>query len=317
MGDVGVAARNFVGPGEVPDAPGLLHYAERAEALGYESIWVWDHLLLGVDPAFPILDSLSLLASFAARTERLKLGTGVLVLSLRNPVIAAKVLATIDQLSSGRLIVGVAAGWYEREFDAAGVPFRHRGRLLDRDIELVTTLWAGQPTTFQDERLNLRSAVLRPTPLQRPRPPILVGGYVDAALQRAARIGDGWLTYFYKPDSVARSIARIRAYASGSGRDLTGFTVTNQVAVYVAEHEEAAEEMRTWLTAEWDLSKGSESTFDHAIVGSAEACVGEISAQFAAGVDRIIVVPYRYQTAQIDRIAREVLPSLSATRSIG
>lgn len=311
MGEIGVAARNFVGPREVPDAAGLLRYAERAEALGYESVFVWDHLLLGVDPAFPILDSLSVLASMAARTERLKLGTGVLVLPLRNPLVAAKVLASIDHLSGGRLVIGVAAGWYAREFDGAGVPFRERGRLLDRDVELISALWTGEPTTFRDQRLDLRSAVMLPTPIQKPRPPILVGGYVDAALQRAARIGDGWLTYFYSPDAVARALARIRVHAASVGRELSGFTVTNEVAIYLSDHERAHDEMRAWLEAEWDLSRGSESTFDHAIVGSAEACAASIAEQFAAGVDRVVLVPYRYQTAQLDRIAREVLPILS------
>ena len=86
----GLAMRNFVGPGETPDVDELLAYAQRAEELGYESLWVWDHMLLGVDPAFPVLDALSILIAIAARTTRIKLGTGVLVLPLRNPVVTAK-----------------------------------------------------------------------------------------------------------------------------------------------------------------------------------------------------------------------------------
>ena len=100
--------------------------------------WVWDHILLGVEPNFPIIDSLTALTGIAARTSRLKIGTGVLVLPLRNPVTLAKQLSSIDQLSEGRLIMGMASGWYKREFDAVGIPFEKRGKLMDeksRDLE--------------------------------------------------------------------------------------------------------------------------------------------------------------------------------------
>ncbi|RUA01304.1 MAG: LLM class F420-dependent oxidoreductase, partial [Candidatus Poseidoniales archaeon] len=125
----GLAMRNFVGPGETPDVDELLAYAQRAEELGFESLWVWDHMLLGVEPAFPVLDALSILIAIAARTTRIKLGTGVLVLPLRNPVVTAKTLTSLDQISKGRLILGAAAGWYAREFDAVGVEFKRRGRI--------------------------------------------------------------------------------------------------------------------------------------------------------------------------------------------
>ena len=113
------------------------------EQLGFDSLWVWDHILLGVEPNFPIFESLTLLTAIAARTKKIKLGTGILVLPLRNPVILAKQLSSMDQLSDGRLIMGMASGWYKREFDAVGVPFeqarqdhgrepRHPEALLDR-----------------------------------------------------------------------------------------------------------------------------------------------------------------------------------------
>ena len=93
----GVAIRNFVGPGETPDVGALIAYAQRAEELGFESLWAWDHVLLGVDPSFPVLDSLTILTALAVRTTRIRLGTGVMVLPLRNPVVTAKVLASLDQ----------------------------------------------------------------------------------------------------------------------------------------------------------------------------------------------------------------------------
>ena len=134
----GVAARNFTAYPEMPSAKELVEYGVRVEELGYDSVWVWDHILLGVEPNFPIIDSLTALTGIAARTSRLKIGTGVLVLPLRNPVTLAKQLSSIDHLSEGRLIMGMASGWYKREFDAVGIPFEKRGKLMDeksRDLE--------------------------------------------------------------------------------------------------------------------------------------------------------------------------------------
>src|SRR5215470_11505429 len=156
MAQFGLAVRNFVGPGEIPDVVGLYAYAQQAERLGFESLWVWDHILLGVQPAFPVLDAMATLAALAARTERIKLGTGVLVLPLRNPVVSAKVLSSLDVISSGRLILGVAAGWYAREFDAVGVPFNQRGRRFERNLDILLKLWTQEQVTMQVDEFNLR-----------------------------------------------------------------------------------------------------------------------------------------------------------------
>ena len=194
MTGFGLAIRNFVGPGEVPDIDAIYAYAQRAEALGFESLWAWDHVLLGVEPSFPIIDSITTLAAVAARTSRIKLGTGVLVLPLRNPVVAAKALGSLDVISKGRLVLGVAAGWYAREFDAVGVPFKQRGKLFERNLDILTKLWTQDRVTLKVDEHNLREAVMVPRTAQRPRPPILIGGYVDAVLKRAGTVGDGWLT---------------------------------------------------------------------------------------------------------------------------
>ena len=137
----GVAARNFTAYPEMPNAKALVEYGVRVEELGYDSVWVWDHILLGVEPNFPIIDSLTVLTGIAARTSRLKIGTGVLVLPLRNPVTLAKQLSSIDHLSEGRLIMGMASGWYKREFDAVGIPFDKRGKLMDENLEILKRLW--------------------------------------------------------------------------------------------------------------------------------------------------------------------------------
>jgi alkanesulfonate monooxygenase len=309
--DFGLAVKNFVGPGEAPDVAGLLAYAERAEALGFESLWAWDHVILGVEPAFPILDAVGTLTAIAARTRRIRLGTGVLVLPLRNPTIAAKALGTLDVISGGRLILGAAAGWYAREFDAVGVPFRRRGRLFERNLEILTRLWTEERVTLKVDEFNLREAVMAPRPVQRPRPPILIGGYVDAVLRRAATLGDGWLTYFYTPESFRRSWDKVLAFAREAGRDPATITATNQLAIYVGRSRaDTTAALRHWLQTEWDVAAWSESTIDHAIHGSVDDCVAQLRAHVASGVHRIILIPYRYQREQVERIAAEVLPRL-------
>ena len=308
----GLALRNFVGPGETPDVDGLLAYATRAEELGFESLWVWDHMLLGVEPAFPILDCLSVLTAIAARTSRIKLGTSVLVLPLRNPVVTAKTLTSLDWISKGRLILGTAAGWYAREFDAVGEPFKRRGKIFERNLELILRLWTEDSVTVQVDDLNLRRAVLQPKPFQNPRPPVLIGGYVDAVLRRVARMGDGWLTYFYTPEGFASAWERVLAFAREYGRDPSTLSATNQLAIYVGPPKsEADPPMREWLSTEWDVSKWSDSTVEHAICGTPEECVAQLRPHIDAGIHRLVLIPYRYQPEQVELIAREVLPRLT------
>jgi alkanesulfonate monooxygenase len=309
---VGLALKNFVGPTESPDIEALYRYAVRAETLGFESLWAWDHVILGVEPAFPILDAVGTLTAIAARTSRIKLGTGVLVLPLRNPTVAAKAIGTLDVISGGRLILGVAAGWYAREFDAAGVPFRQRGRLFERNLDILTRLWTEDRVTLQADEFNLREAVMRPRPAQRPRPPILIGGYVDAVLRRVATRADGWLTYFYTPESYAKSWQKIQAFAREAGRDPAALTGTNQLAILVGRSRAETEEpMRHWLQTEWDVAAWSESTIEHAIRGSVSECIAQLRTHVASGVHRLILIPYRYQPEQVEVIAKEILPALT------
>ena len=185
----GVAARNFTAYPEMPNAKELVEYGVRVEELGYDSVWVWDHILLGVEPNFPIIDSLTALTGIAARTSRLKIGTGVLVLPLRNPVTLAKQLSSIDHLSEGRLIMGMASGWYKREFDAVGIPFDKRGKLMDENLEILKRLWTEPKVDGKYMNHNISAAVMYPKPYQKPRMPDL-----DRRLcgQGAAARSDGW-----------------------------------------------------------------------------------------------------------------------------
>ena len=308
----GIAMRNFVAFPELPDVPALIDYGVRMEELGYESLWVWDHVLLGVDPHFPIIEPLSLLTAVAARTKTIKLGTGVLVLPLRNPVMLAKELSSIDQISNGRLVLGLASGWYKREFDAVGIDFHKRGKIMDQNLEIINRLWSEDMVEGEYPPHNLRSSVMFPKPVQKPRPPILIGGYVDRVLERAALAGDGWLTYFYTPESFTKSWAKVRNFAEAGGKDPDSLISVNQLAIMIGPRDKVEGPMNDWLNTEWDFAFWSDSTADSAIMGTAEECAEQLQAHIEAGLDRIIFVPYRYEREQVEAIARDVIPKLKA-----
>lgn len=319
----GIAARNFKAYPEMPDAPGLVDYGVKIEELGYDSLWVWDHMLLGVDPNFPIIDSLSVLTAVAARTKRIKLGTGILVLPLRNPVALAKQLSSMDHISQGRLLMGMAAGWYKREFDAMGVPFNKRGKVMDQNIEIMRRLWTeervtGDYTVANKDKgecqveYNLSNAVMYPKPVQDPLP-LLIGGYADAALRRAGATGDGWLTYFYQAEDFKKSWAKVLQFAEDAGKDPSKVMNASQLPIMVGDSRDAVrDEMMDWLNKEWDFPEHSDCSRDSAIMGNVDECVEQLQAHLDAGVQKIIFVPYKYQMDQIETIAREIIPRLKA-----
>ena len=307
----GIAARNFTAYPEMPDIRALVEYGVKMEQLGFDSLWVWDHVLLGVEPNFPIIEALTLLTAIAARTKTIKLGTGVLVLPLRNPVLLAKQLSSMDLLSEGRLIMGLASGWYRREFDAVGVPFEQRGKIMDENLDILTRFWTEPMVKGQYTYHKIPAGVMYPKPVQKPRPPILIGGYVDRVLKRAAVSGDGWLTYFYTPESFAKSWAKIRDFAKEAGKNPDHLLNGAQLPIRIGKSRAAVEsEMMGWLGKEWDYASWSESTKDSAVIGTVDECVEQLKAHLAVGVQKLIFVPYRYEMEQIEIIAREIIPRL-------
>jgi alkanesulfonate monooxygenase len=267
--------------------------------------------LLGVDPNFPIIDSLTLLTAIAARTKRIKLSTGILVLPLRNPVVLAKQLSSMDLLSGGRLLMAMAAGWYKREFDAIGVPFEQRGKIMGENLDILKRFWTEDMVEGEWTNHKVPAGVMYPKPAQKPRPPILIGGYVDRVLKRAAVEGDGWLTYFYKPDCFARSWAKVRNFAIEAGKDPDTLMNGSQLPIMVGKSRSEVEgPMMDWLNKEWDIAQGSESSLDSAIMGTVDECVEQLKEHLKVGVQKIVFVPYKYEMEQVEIIAREIIPRL-------
>ena len=203
--------------------------AIQAEELGYDDIWVSDHLAIPVDAPYPptayIHEPIVTLTWAAAATKTIGLGTSIMVLPMRHPLVLAKMLASLDLMSEGRLIVGAAAGWLEPEFDALGVPFRERGERTDETIRMMRAIWTEDPVRVEGEHIAARLDGMRTLPQPKRAIPIWVDGNSDAALDRAVALGDGWHGTRLTPEDLAPALARLR-----DGRPEESFTLSLRVA---------------------------------------------------------------------------------------
>ncbi len=192
--------------------------ALQAEELGFDDVWVSEHIIVPKDNAYPptpnFWDPVLTLTWAAAVTSRVRLGTSVLVLPLRHPLPLAKELATLQNLSGGRLILGAGVGWLEAEFDALGVPFRERGRRMDEGIAMMRAVWTEDPVSFESKWIPARIDAMRAQPQPIQPIPIWIGGSSDAAIRRAMRL-DGWHGSRVSPEQAAAMVKRLRAERPG------------------------------------------------------------------------------------------------------
>jgi probable F420-dependent oxidoreductase len=257
-----------------------LEAAVEADRLGFESAWLPEHLVLPVEmrgqlvpgeehppvpPSTPVFDAAAYLAYLAARTERIRLGTFVYLLGIRHPFVGARAFATLDVLSGGRAEVGVGAGWLVTEWDAVGLDPKTRGRRLDEAIDVCKRLWTEEVVEHHGEFFDFAPVMFEPKPVQRPHPPIVVGGESERALRRAARRGDGWIGMSHTPQSAAAQIARLRQFEDEYGRADRPVVTTVMGAV----------------GSPTDIERWQES-----------------------GVDRLIVVPWTRSSEAVDGLRR-------------
>ncbi len=207
-----------------PVAPAeLREIVRRAEALGYDSVWVTDHIIMprsaNVIYRENMLDPLSLLGFLAAETERVSIGTSVIILPYRHPVVVAKMIATADQLSEGRVIFGAAAGWNEGEFEALGRPYAERAEMTDEHLRLMRALWTNDVLSFEGKYTRFADMAVSPRPFQRPHPPVWIGGNAKSSRRRAAELGEGWHPAGLTPEEVGRGAADLKALWEENNRE--------------------------------------------------------------------------------------------------
>ncbi len=233
----------------------ILELTALAEAAGFESVWLADHVIFpatfeskypySATGAFPVdmtqeplLEPIATMGVLIGATQRVKIGTAVLVMPYRNPVLLARMLVTMDVLSAGRTMLGAGVGWLAEEFTALDSrPFPARGKVTDECIEIVKRICQGGEVSFQGEHYQLNALVSKPGSVQRPHPPILIGGTSNAALRRVARLGDGWLSTSVGPDSVGERLQVLRGQCEAQGRRFDDLNLSHKFFINLGEAE--------------------------------------------------------------------------------
>ena len=283
----------------------MLEVVRRAEDRGLDSVWVTDHVIVpeqaNVIYREDMLDPLAVLPWLAGVTNRVALGTSVVILPYRSPIPVAKLLASVDVLSGGRLIVGAAIGWLEGEFAALGVPFRERASRSDEALELLRTLWTQEHPKIQTKRHRVQDVVMSPMPLQKPRPPLYIGGSSEGAFRRAARLGDGWHASSTTHDAFRQGADTVRRLWKETGREGSPY-FSLRIPILIDGVHRAAVDM--------GLIRGR-----HTLNGSAKQIAEELRGFQALGCGHVALeVSYSTFPAileTIDLIADEIKPRVA------
>lgn len=301
--------------GPFADPGAILAIAEAAEALGYEALWTADHLVLPIEskttypylrqanvrlePTHPFFEPLIALSAVAVRTKTIRLGVSVYLAALRHPIAVAKQVASLDQLSGGRVLLGVGAGWIPEEYETLGVPFPARGRFLDEHIEAMRTLWRDERPRYAGKHYRFENIGFEPKPVRRDVP-ILVGGNSPAARRRAARRGDGWHVIDVPMDELEAGIAALAADCRAVGRDPRAVPTTIRSQIALTEAPVPESQRMVPLT------------------GPTEAILADLRRYRALGVAHVALWPAgRHARAEdylaaIERLERELVRPLRA-----
>ncbi len=303
----------------LPDAAGIRRFVQRAEELGFESVLAGDHILLPTggtnqypytaDGSFsrpvdePFLETMTLLGYLAACSATIKLGSTVIILPYRNPLVQAKMFASLDVLTNGRMICGVGVGWLEKEFDTLGVPYAERGPMSDEFLEIFKALWTQADPEYHGRYFDIEGIQFYPKPVQQPHIPIWVGGHSRAALRRAARYGDCWHTTRQTPDFVARNLPYLRRQAELAGRDPAAISISLKRSLHFTDLDASEERV---------VSTGG------ALVAATQEVVDDVYYCRELGIDQL-TYDFRVEGLEacirvMEHLAAEVLP---AARQLG
>lgn len=296
--------------------------AERAEELEYDSLWAADHIVIPTaiaarypynltgsfgpgSGAWPWMDPFAVLSYVAGRTRRVALGTSVIIVPYRHPLVAAKLAAAVDVLSGGRLIFGVGVGWMEDEFRALGIGdrFAARGRVTDEYLDIMKAVWTQDAASFEGEYHRFTDVSALPRPVQQPHPPLWVGGNGAAALRRVVRLGTGWHPITMLPEEIAAGGRRLAGMLRDAGRDPGEVTISLRRTVRLAHSREEA---------------AGRSVDDprQAFTGTPDEVAAQVRAYADAGVRHLLLSggggTLEGLLDLMDRFAREVRPALDA-----
>lgn len=287
--------------------------ARRAEALGFDSLWVGDHVAFHV----PIAESLTTLAFAAGATRRITLGTAVYLLALRHPTHAAKISATLDRLSGGRLVLGVGLGGeFPPEWEAVGVPVAERAARLEEGIGVVRRLWSEERVAHQGRHYRFGAVTLAPKPSslradgRQGLPPIWIGGRAPAAMRRIGRLGDGYLSHMCAPGTYRENLAAIAASARAAGRGPIGFGAAAFLFTLLEDRFEDAHRRAAQMLGAVYRRDFTEAARKYCLLGRSADCLERMRAFARAGARHFVLVPLSDPEAFAEQAAAEILPAL-------
>ena len=287
------------------DVRALRGFLSRAEALGFESVWVVEQILGSVKSLEPV----TLLTYAAACTERIRLGTAVLLTALRSPVHLAKTVATLDQLSGGRIDVGVGLGGNPKIYPAFGLSAARRAARFTEGLRLMKRLWTEERVTLDGEFFKLQNASMEPKPLQKPHPPLWFGGHHPDALRRSVELGDAFIGAGSVSTKIFLDEVKIlRALIKESGRDAGRFPLGKRVYIAVdRDRARAGRRLAEWFKAFYGRP---ELAAEVSVWGEPQECVDRLSELVAAGVGFLMLNPVFDELEQLELVASALAPKL-------
>ena len=292
------------------DLEEIRRYIERAEALGFHSLWVQEQA--GLRAVAGALEGVSMLSYAAALTRRIRLGSAVFLINLRNPIQLAKSLASLDQLSQGRLIVGVGLGGVTRLYEAYGLSPEHRVSRFVEALTLMKKLWTEENFTFEGKFWQIEKASLLPRPFQKPHPPVWFGANSPAALKRAVKHGSGFIGADSSSSGDFKSkVQTVLSALAEAKKGSADFIIGKRVYLAVdRDRERAAKRLREWF----GLFYGQADLADRvAVWGSAEECVERLREIVAAGARLLLLNPVFDMMEQMEVLASEVVPRVTSS----
>lgn len=292
-----------------PDRASILARARQLDASGLHSLWVGDHIAFHI----PVVESLSLLSFVAAATERIELATGVLLLPLRHPTLTAKITATLDMLSGGRLLLGVGVGGeFPPEFAAVGAPIEERGPRTDEAIEIIRRHWTEQKVEHHGRFHDFGPVKIEPKPVRPGGPPIIVGGRKAASMRRAGRLGDGYISHMCDVETYQKNLRTIAGHAREAGRAGRPFHTAALLFTVLDDSYEAAHERAAKLLGMIYNTDFREASKRYCLLGKPEDCLEQLQKFARAGCRHFVISALSDPDEIIERAARDMIPALTA-----
>jgi probable F420-dependent oxidoreductase len=300
MANIGLA---WVNPAPLTKPENVVNFAKKCEAMGCHSMWTIDRIV------YDNLEPLTVLAAAAGATQKIRLGTSVLLANLRHPSHVAKIISTLDFISNGRLTVGLGFGSRENDYKAVEIPFEHRGSRAVEQVQLMKRLWTEDNVTYKGRFYNVENLTVGPKPIQKPHPPIWTGGSADVALKRAGTWANGFICGSSAIPDFPATWEKIAGYAKAAGRDPNKINKAGLTFMAIDDDQNKAVKtvedyvMRYYGRLRVDVANTS-------LVGAPSAIIDRIGAFLSKGLDTLIIGLADPDPRQLDLFGEKVLPKV-------